>query len=164
LARTIVDLDGVALDGEGERRGRGRSSMGGGVERGGHPPQHRIRATPACVAAATGGDQCLCTLRLERGDWISGEWHGCNDRPAQLETGVDRLLVAPSQLQVFFPISNSAQIHKFKMEAFSCSKNIQTLYDARFEYLEQLYQLGRLQIIYIVHAINSTKEFNLNLL
>jgi hypothetical protein len=65
-----VDLDGVALDGEGERRGRGRSSMGGGVERGGHPPQHRIRATPAWVAAATGGDRRLCTLRLERGDRV----------------------------------------------------------------------------------------------
>jgi hypothetical protein len=56
-----MELDGAALDGEPsgsmsevEWNARGRSSVGGGRERGGNP-QRRIRATPAWAAAGTGG-------------------------------------------------------------------------------------------------------------
>jgi hypothetical protein len=50
------------------------------------------------------------------------------------------------------------------MQAFSYSKIIQIFHDARFEYFEQLSQLGRLQILNIIYEINYGTEFNLNLL
>jgi hypothetical protein len=46
------------------------------------------------------------------------------------------------------------------MEVFPCSKNIQTLHAASLEYFEQHSQLGRLQILNRIHAINSGKEYN----
>jgi hypothetical protein len=50
------------------------------------------------------------------------------------------------------------------MEAFPCLKNIQSLHSARFEYFEQLSQLGRLQILNRIHVVNFGTQFNLNLL
>jgi hypothetical protein len=50
------------------------------------------------------------------------------------------------------------------MEAFLFSKNIQTLYGARFEYSEQLSELGPPQTLNIIHVINSRIDSNLNLL
>jgi hypothetical protein len=47
-------------------------------------------------------------------------------------------------------------------EAFMYSKNVQTLHAARFEYFEQLSQLGRLQVLNRIHVINSGTQFNLN--
>jgi hypothetical protein len=41
--------------------------MGGGRERGANPPLRRIRAAPAWVAAATGGDRRLHALCHEGG-------------------------------------------------------------------------------------------------
>jgi hypothetical protein len=53
-------LDGVVFDGEpsggkskAEWRARGRSSMGGGMERGGNPSQHWMRVTLTWAAAVT---------------------------------------------------------------------------------------------------------------
>jgi hypothetical protein len=48
------------------------------------------------------------------------------------------------------------------MEAFSWTKNIPILHGAIFEYLEQLSQLGQLQILNRIHAINSGTDFNFN--
>jgi hypothetical protein len=61
-----------------------------------------------------------------------------------------------------FQISNLAQIRKFKIEAFMCSKNIQTLNEAIFEYFKQISQLGQLQILNRIYVINSGTKFNLN--
>jgi hypothetical protein len=49
------------------------------------------------------------------------------------------------------------------MKALSCSKYIQTLYAARFQYFEQLSKLGQLQIRNRIHVINSGTQINLNL-
>jgi hypothetical protein len=65
----------VALDGKpsgGHKRGRaearGRSSAGGGRERGENPrPSALDKAAPAWAAAATDGDRCLRALHHERG-------------------------------------------------------------------------------------------------
>jgi hypothetical protein len=48
---------------------------------------------------------------------------------------------------------NSPQTCKIKKETFPCSKNL-----IRIEYFEQLSQLGRLQILIRIHAINSGKN------
>jgi hypothetical protein len=45
-----------------------------------------------------------------------------------------------------------------------CSKNIQDRHGAIFEYSEQLSQLGRLEILNIIHVINSGIDCNLKLL
>jgi hypothetical protein len=53
----VTELDGVgraASKSEAERRARGISSVGGGGERGGNPPQRRMRAALAWAAAVTG--------------------------------------------------------------------------------------------------------------
>jgi hypothetical protein len=42
----------------------------------------------------------------------------------------------------FLPIFKLSKTYKFKMEAFPFFENIETLCDARFEYFEQLSQLG----------------------
>jgi hypothetical protein len=49
------------------------------------------------------------------------------------------------------------------MEAFPFSKNIKILYEARFEYFEQLYQLDSVQILNRDHDKNSGTDSNLNL-
>jgi hypothetical protein len=73
LTRTVTELDGVVLDGEprgGQERGRAESERQKQCrrkERGGNPPQCRIRAAPAWVVVATGSDRCLCALRRECG-------------------------------------------------------------------------------------------------
>jgi hypothetical protein len=51
---------------------------------------------------------------------------------------------------------------KFKTKVFRMSNNIQTLYGNRFEYFEQLYKLGRLQIPNIIHVIMFGINSNLN--
>jgi hypothetical protein len=50
------------------------------------------------------------------------------------------------------------------VEGFPCSKNIQILDGATFEYYEELSQLGQLLILNIIHGINSRTKLNLNLL
>jgi hypothetical protein len=53
----VTELDGVgraASKSEAERRARGRSSVGGGGDRGGNPPQRRMRAALAWAAVVTG--------------------------------------------------------------------------------------------------------------
>jgi hypothetical protein len=69
----------------------------------------------------------------------------------------------PGPVKYIFKISNSTQTCKFKTEGFLCSKNIQTLHAARFEYFEHLSPLGQLQILNIIYVINSGTQFNLNL-
>jgi hypothetical protein len=64
----------------------------------------------------------------------------------------------PDLVKYIFKFPNSTQTCKFKKEALSCCKNIQTLHDSRFEYFEQLYQLGRLKILNRIHGINSGTE------
>jgi hypothetical protein len=53
---------------------------------------------------------------------------------------------------------------KFKTNTFHCSKNSQTFHDARFQYYEQLSQLGQLQIAKRIHVINLRTYSNLNFL
>jgi hypothetical protein len=86
----------------------------------------------------------------------SGDRHGRSNVNELLTSGPD-----PVKLSFKFP--NSTQTCKFKKEAFPCSKNIQTLHATRFEYCEQHYLLGPLQILNRTHVINSGIEFNLNL-
>jgi hypothetical protein len=64
----------------------------------------------------------------------------------------------------FFQYPKLAQTCKFKTDAFHCSKNTQALHDARFDYLEQTFQLGRLQIPNIIRVINFGTYSNLNIL
>jgi hypothetical protein len=52
---------------------------------------------------------------------------------------------APPDFKIFY-YSNSAQTRKFKKKTFLPSKNTQILHDVRFEYFEQLSQLGQLHI------------------
>jgi hypothetical protein len=56
----------------------------------------------------------------------------------------------------------SAQTCKFKTDALHCSKNTQTLHEARFEYLEQLSQLAQLQISNRIRVIYFGIDSNLN--
>jgi hypothetical protein len=50
--------------------------------------------------------------------------------------------------------SDSTQNYKFKKEALTFSTYIEILHQAIFEYSDQLYQLGRLQILNRIHDIN----------
>jgi hypothetical protein len=50
--------------------------------------------------------------------------------------------IGPHPTSIILCNSNSAQTCKLKMKAFLFYKNIQTLHGARFEYFEQLSQLG----------------------
>jgi hypothetical protein len=72
--------------------------------------------------------------------------------------------VAPARFKDFSNIQNQLKICNFKIDAFPCSKNIQTLHDASFEYFEHLSRLGLLQIPNRIHAINFGTDSNLNLL
>jgi hypothetical protein len=74
------------------------------------------------------------------------------------------LTSGPSPFKQFPNEFQSFQILKFKTESFPCSINTQTLYDARFEYFEQLSKLGQLQIPNIIHVINFGTDSNLNIL
>jgi hypothetical protein len=65
---------------------------------------------------------------------------------------------APPELKIFY-YSNSAQTSKLKNKTFAMSKNTQILYDAIFEYFEQLSQLGQLQNLRI-DVINSGTKSN----
>jgi hypothetical protein len=64
---------------------------------------------------------------------------------------------------MIFKFPNSTQTCKFKKEAFLSRKNIKTLHAAIFEFFEQCSPLDRLQILDIIHIINSGTEINLNL-
>jgi hypothetical protein len=65
--------------------------------------------------------------------------------------------------KIFFQYSKKLQICKFKFSASVRSKIIQTLHEAIFEYIEQLYQLGQLQIPNKIHDINFGTDSSLNL-
>jgi hypothetical protein len=69
----------------------------------------------------------------------------------------------PGPAKYIFKFSNSTQTCKYKKEAFPYSKNIHSLHAAIFEYLEQLSQLGQLQILNRTHVINSGTQFNLKI-
>jgi hypothetical protein len=84
------------------------------------------------------------------------------DRRGKKENGL--LTSGPQANSILFQNSNSAQTGKFKMEDFHCSKNIQNLPSARFEYFEQLFQLNQLKIPNRIHVINFGTYSNLNLL
>jgi hypothetical protein len=114
--------------------------------------------------ATTGGDRCLRALYSEHGDRVGGKRRGSRKPVRVVRNRLGPLIGGPGLVTNFFQISNSAQICKFKMEAFLYSKNIQILYAAILDYFQQLSQLGRLQIINIIDAINFRKEFNLKLL
>jgi hypothetical protein len=100
-----------------------------------------------------------------------GHWHRA--RPPEIGatrgTGRPSLVVNrkraadlwPRPVKYIFKYLNSTQMYKSKREAFLCSKNIQTLYAARFQYFQQLSQLGRLQSLNRIYVINSGTYFNL---
>jgi hypothetical protein len=62
-------------------------------------------------------------------------------------------------LELFFPILKSSQTCKFKYTAFSWSTIIQTGYEASVEHIEQLSQLGQLQIPSRNHVIKFWSQF-----
>jgi hypothetical protein len=62
--------------------------------------------------------------------------------------------VGRPDLELFFPILKSSQTCKFKYTAFSWSTIIQTCDEASFEHIEQVSQLGQLQIPNRSHVIN----------
>jgi hypothetical protein len=101
------------------------------------------------------------SLRRERSHRESGQRVGLGDHSGR--SNRNGLLTCRPEPLNNFQISNSTQTCKFKKEAFPYSKNIKTLNTARFEYFEQLYTLGRFQILNMIHVINSGTEFNLNL-
>jgi hypothetical protein len=51
---------------------------------------------------------------------------------------------------------------KFKIDAMPCSKNTQSLHDARVEYSEQLPKLGQLQIPNKIQVIKFGTKSTLN--
>jgi hypothetical protein len=78
-----------------ERRARGRSSMGGGRERGENPPppqhwirppRHGQRRRPAVTGACALSAVSVVTARC----WVGGEQHGRGHRRTRLETGMGR--------------------------------------------------------------------------
>jgi hypothetical protein len=70
------------------------------------------------------------------------------------ENGNEPLTCGPSPVKFIFKFPNCTQSCKFKKEVFPSSKNTQTFYAARFEYLEYL--------LYWADIVFSS-EFNLNL-
>jgi hypothetical protein len=138
----------------------GRSSFQRGVEhRGARPNSGRGKAKWAMASSATIGSER--SLRRECSDREQGQHVGLGDRSGR--SNRNGLLTCRPEPLNNFQISNSTQTCKFKKEAFPYSKNIKTLNTARFEYFEQLYTLGRFQILNMIHVINSGTEFNLNL-
>jgi hypothetical protein len=70
----------------------------------------------------------------------------------------------PAQFEKFQIFQKMAQIFKFKMDVFHCSKNTKILYEARFKYCEKHTRLGPLHIPNIIRSINFGIDSNLNLL
>jgi hypothetical protein len=94
------------------------------------------KAITACGSATTDGDRC--PLYREHGhNLVTGPGVSGGGTGHQLKANFGR---GPAKR--FFQYSKLGQICKFKSSAFQRSKIIQTLYDARFEYLEQFSQLG----------------------
>jgi hypothetical protein len=112
-----------------------------------------------------------------RDKWGQPMWGGDNRRPPMPSThrawdqatvpssqyGNGPLTCGPGLVKYIFKFPNSTQICKFIKETFAWTKNIKTFHATRFEYFQQLFQLGRLQILNKIHVINSGTEFNLNL-
>jgi hypothetical protein len=65
---------------------------------------------------------------------------------------------------LIFQNSEPAETCKFKTDAFHCSKNTQTLDEARFEYFEQLSKLVRLPTPNRICVITFGTDSNLNFL
>jgi hypothetical protein len=89
---------------------------------------------------------------------LAGPGTGSNGYP-ELGRGLWAGLVAV----FFFKYSNIAQTCKFKYTIFPQSEIILTLHEASFEYDEQFFQLGQLQIPTRIHVIKFGTDSNLNL-
>jgi hypothetical protein len=97
----------------------------------------------------------------ERGHREQGRRTRPDDHPRR-SNGNRPLTCGPSPLNNFSYFQTPLKFVNSKREP-SVLKDIPTLHEARFECFEQLSPLGRLQILNIIHVINSGTEFNLNL-
>jgi hypothetical protein len=71
--------------------------------------------------------------------------------------------VGLTRLNIFSNFQTPVKLQNSKRKPFLAPKKIQTLHASRYEYFEQVSQLGQLQNLNKIHAINSGTYFNLNL-
>jgi hypothetical protein len=100
---------------------------------------------------------------LHHGWQQSWRWGGAGWRaPGVGQKAQANWQVGPDQFKLFLYFISS-QTLKFKIEAFTVPKNIQILYEARFEHCKQLSPLAELQIPTGSYVIKFGTDSNLNL-
>jgi hypothetical protein len=113
-----------------------------------------------------GGGESVGTGKLAvvtvtaRAKWSEGARHGRCFKTGSVTIDLGRALRLPL---IFFQYLKTIPTCKFKLNAFSVSKNTQTWHEASFEDHEQLSTLAHLQIPTTADVINFGTDSNLNL-